>query len=61
MDHYVVGRVAHPAIRYPGNWVSTIDASNLAGESERRSYRLEGRKFTLKDSDGETSHYQRIP
>ena len=34
--------------------------SSLTGETERLSYRLQGQKLTLKDSDGETSHYFRI-
>ena len=35
--------------------------SSLTGETERLSYRLQGQKLTLKDSDGETSHYYRLP
>lgn len=34
--------------------------SSLTGETERLSYRLQGQKLTLKDSDGESSHYYRI-
>jgi hypothetical protein len=34
--------------------------SSLTGERERLSYRLQGQQLTLKDSDGETSNYQKI-
>jgi hypothetical protein len=34
--------------------------SSLTGERERLSYRLQGQQLTLKDSEGETSNYQRI-
>jgi hypothetical protein len=34
--------------------------SSLTGERERLSYLLRGQQLTLKDSEGETSHYQRI-
>jgi hypothetical protein len=34
--------------------------SSLTGERERLSYRLQGQQLTLKDSEGETSNYQKI-
>ena len=38
-----------------------LTRSSLTGETGRFSYRLQGQQLTLKDSDGETSHYHRIP
>ncbi|MBU4448258.1 MAG: hypothetical protein KKD99_06705, partial [Proteobacteria bacterium] len=38
-----------------------LTRSSLTGEKMRLSYRLQGQELILKDSDGETSHYRRIP
>jgi len=38
-----------------------LTRSSVTGLRERFSYRLEGQQLTLRDSDGESFHYRRIP
>jgi hypothetical protein len=38
-----------------------LTRSSLTGETGRFSYQLQGQQLSLRDSDGETFHYRRIP